>query len=199
MDYTTTARVKAELRIKETTDDTLIADQVTRASRIIDRLCTGAPDSDDYLTLDDVVDEMLTGLVNANGHILCYPHRVVVNSVASFSYRINPADGWHSVDPAYLSINKARPGVSAWTTMSSVYETVDVKLSYNGGLAAAVADLPLDVIDLATLLAARLYREGETGLTDQIGMPEFGAGVYTKAFPVRFLETLKSYRRVVPW
>lgn len=198
MNYTTVARVKAELRIAETTDDALIADQVARASRIVDQLCTGAPDSDDYFTLGDVT-ELLCGLISSSGHILCYPHRVVINSVTSFHYRINPFDTWHTVEVPYLTIKPSRSSVMAWTTMSGFYDTAQVQICYNGGLASSVDNLPSDVIDAATILAARLYREGESGLSDAVGISEFGVITYSKAFPARLLRMIQSYSRVVPW
>jgi hypothetical protein len=44
-----------------------------------------------------------------------------------------------------------------------------------------------------------VYRENKTGLTDLVGVTDFGTAVYTKAAPVRLLDWIKTYKRVVPW
>jgi hypothetical protein len=66
-------------------------------------------------------------------------------------------------------------------------------------LAEDVEDLPADLIELATLLAARFYKEAETGLNDAIGVAELGTLIYTKAWPIRFVAMLEPFIRRVGW
>ena len=105
-------------------------------------------------------------------------------------------DGWSPIDPSYLSIDNSR-AIKTWLTIDK--DEYQVQISYTGGLGTAQTDLPQDLIDLATLMAGRMYKEAQTGLTDAIGVQELGIFVYTKAFPNRAIEILNKYTRVTPW
>jgi hypothetical protein len=200
MDYTTLERVKAALGATETTDDTLLEGLVTAASREFDRRCTGVNrmDAVDYFELEDVADEMLRGFVDKEGRIVCYPRKGQVNSVSSLAYRTSPLEGWVEVDSEAVSIEGAT--VISWVSASGLRgKPLQILVSYNGGMAADVDELPADLIEAVTVLTARFYREARTGLTDSVGVAEVGVLVYTKAIPVRVLDTLRRYERVVPW
>lgn len=206
MDYTTKARVKLEaIKTSSTTDDTLMDALITSASRAIDRRVTGTVEGDNYFELEDITDELLNGVVDKQGNIVCAPHKPIVNSVASLSYRWNPTLDWTTAATANLVADNQF--AIAWlegafgvnTRPLTVPGKVFVKISYNGGIAATVADLPGDIVELATLLTARLYREAESGLADVIGVAEIGQLMYTKAWPVRFVEMLRPYERRVGW
>lgn len=196
MDYTDLARVKAALRATETADDAVLASLITAASRAIDRHCTGAPNSDDYFALADVTDEILFARVDAIGALALYPHKAIVNSVASVSYRFNPADDWLAANSDSWWNAGSMVQVHAGLT---VRRLVQVKVSYNGGFGATVGALPADVVEACTVLAIRYYREAATGLTDSIGVAELGTLMYTKALPVRVIDLLRPYKRVVGW
>jgi len=71
---------------------------------------------------------------------------------------------------------------------------VQVKISFTGGF----NPLPDDLVNAATLLTIRFYKEVKTGLSDSIGIAELGMLQYTKAFPERLAAMLKPYRRIVP-
>lgn len=198
MDYTTVALVKAAIRISEPTDDTLLARLVTAASRAIDRKVTGAPDSDatDYFALGAVTDEQLLGIVDQEGSLVCYPHKAAVTSVSSLAYRRRPDEEWQAVQAARIEVERDR--AVAWLDLDD-RSFRRVRISYTGGLALTQDALPADLIEAATLLAARFYREDETGLTDSVGVAELGQMMYTKAWPVRLVEMLRSFNRVTPW
>ena len=203
MDYTTTARIRQELHSTSTDDETLLAVFATAASRSIDRFCTGVidPDANNYFALETVSGELLEGQADyAAKTIRVYPHKPFITSVQSFSYQKDIVSPAYSVDPARIRIN----GQAVIAYPSSIpldeYPTkVDVLISYSGGLAVSGSALPDDLIDLATMLAIRFYREAETGLQDAIGVAELGTMTYTKALPARVKEGLMNYKRRVGW
>ena len=200
MDYTTLARVKASLGTATTQDDSLLAEKITAASREIDRFCSGVVSgSDNYFLLADVVDEQTRGWVQNNGRLACYPRKPAVNSVASLAYRAGPFASWVSVDTAqYVAFSG--PTVEAWVDLRNLRgDPLQVQISYNGGYSAAADTLPLDLVEAATVLAIRFYREAKTGLTDSVGVAELGMLTYTKAIPIRVEKTLMRYQRIVPW
>jgi hypothetical protein len=198
MDYTTPALVKAALRITEPTDDTLLARLVTAASRAIDRKVTGAPDSDaaDYFELGAVADELLLGIVDQEGSLVCYPHKAAIAAVSALAHRRRPDEDWQTVPPARIEVERNR--VVAWLDLGD-RAFRRVRISYTGGLAATQPELPADLVEAATLLAARFYREDESGLSDSVGVAELGQMMYTKAWPVRLVEMLRPFNRVPPW
>lgn len=202
MDYTTVARVKQELHIQSTTDDALLALLVTTASRAWDRKCTGVMDADsaNYFELESVAGEVLEGQVDYLGEcIICYPHKPIITAVTAFGYRQRLIDTAYSVDTARVEIDG--PRVKAYP--SSMYidfpSKCRITISYSGGLGASVDALPEDMQEAVAILTARFYREAETGLTDQIGVAELSTMVYTKAWPIRVLETLEIYKRRHGW
>jgi len=197
VDYTTVALVKSELRVNETTDDTLLATLITAASRAIDRHCTGvASRSDDYFKSETITDELLTGQVNREGNLLCWPHKPVVTTVSALSYRYSPRESWIEANLDYVELDGGV--VTAWMGLT-LRKPQRVKISYTGGVAADVDGLPSDFVEAVTVMAGRFYREAEGGLNDSIGVADLGMLFYTKAIPVRVKEMLIPYKRVVGW
>jgi len=204
MDYTTLAIVREAIRTKQgvTTDDTRLTRAITDASRVIDRRCTGVPDNEavDYFKLETKTNEILTGQIDRAGVILCYPHKPVVVSVSSFEFRLRPVDPWVSIETDLVFTTG--PSVEAYQSSTSYkIKRCQVRITYSGGLAATVSGLPADLVNTATLLAIRFYREEETGLSDAIGVADAAVEgvVYTKAFPERFLKMLQPFIRTVGW
>ena len=201
MDYTSLTEVHNAMQGDSTltVQDSILSSYITKASRLIDTLCTGVndPNTADYFTQADVVGELLTnGAIEYTGDLLFYPHKSNINSVASFNYRYRLHDSWVAGDPTYINIE----GEAVRFEGSLIYEErIYVQLNYNGGLASTQTSLPADFIDLATMIAVRLYKEARGNYTDAIGIAELGTMIYTKAFPARFLETLPKYTRIAPW
>ncbi|MCL4863860.1 MAG: hypothetical protein KJZ93_30920 [Caldilineaceae bacterium] len=199
MEYTTKDLVKGELHATETTDDDLLAKAATRASRAIDRHCTGvvAQGSDNYFELASVADEVIQGQIDRKGNLLCWPRKPVVTAVSALSYRETPRENWQTVQTSDITFEGGV--VTAWLGLSGRGQMF-VKISYTGGLAAIQEALPADFVEAATVLAGRYYREGEGGLTDSIGVADMGTPmIYTKAMPVRVRDMLTPYKRVVRW
>jgi uncharacterized phiE125 gp8 family phage protein len=199
MDYTSIIRVKNALKITGDGDDALLATLVTAASRAIDRKCTGAKATDaaDYFALEMVSDETLRAFVGSDEVIRVWPHKPIITAVSSLSYRQTPLEDWTSVATDRMMIDGGQ--VMAWPSETLRAGKYYVQLSYTGGYADDVNDLPADLVEAATVLAARYYREDESGLTDAVGIAEIGQMVYTKAMPVRVLDMLHLFERHVPW
>jgi hypothetical protein len=195
VDYTTSANVKQALGADTTGDDALVARLITEASRTIDRHCAGGRlDSDDYLKLEAVTDELVSGQVDNHGSILCRPFKPLVTAVTAVFYRTSPMMEWKSVAVTNVTIDGHR--VTVWAGVIGRGK-VEVKISYTGGLAATVSALPGDITNAADLLSVRFYREIKSNLSDSIGVAELGTLQYTKAMPVRLIEMLKPYKRAL--
>ena len=196
MDYTTVDLVKQALGGTEDSDDPSIQDYVTRASRFIDRYTAQSLSAENYYLLENVSNETISGQVDVEGHLVCWPHKPLVASVSALAYRMNPMHSWVDADVSRVTTEGGK--VKLWNG-SLLRVRMMVKISYSGGMAAETESLPADLIEAATILAIRFYKEAKTGLTDSIGVAELGTLVYTKALPVRLVEMLKPYKRVAQW
>jgi hypothetical protein len=203
MDYTTAAIVLKAIGGQETTDNDVINSAITAASRDIDRRVTGASGSigANYFMLASVVNEQIWAQVDVEGHVLTWPHKAIVNSVSSFEYRRSPLDGWTAVDSDELVTIDTGPQLTAWVDARSIRSgrNIQARLSYNGGYSLTVNGLPEDLVEVATALAVRLYREKRTGMSDSLGVAELGTLTYTKALPVRVRDVIQQYQRIAPW
>lgn len=198
MQYSTIQYVKSALHIQSTTDDALLDRFVEAASRSLDNLCARSVNASGYFELQDVVDEQLVGKVDAQGHLIFWPHKVKVQSVSALAYRSSPSQEWTDFDPTKVVITRSHT-CEAWTLLPRPSRGYFVKVSYTGGFSASPASLPADFVEIATLLAGRLYRESESGMNDAIGISELSTLSYTKALPQRVKEMIKPYIRQVPW
>lgn len=198
MNYTTLAKVRSALGAEAATDDSLLQVKIGEASRAIDRLCA-APDN--YFMLESVVGEFRNGMITSEGVIIAWMGKAIVNSVSSFEYRMTPKDDWTAVDADAISISNQRQ-VSAWGEAARKGKC-QVRVSYNGGWGAeagapsVITGLPEDIINAATVLTVRFYKEEKGGLTDAIGVAELGMMQYTKAIPARVVEMMKPYKRII--
>jgi hypothetical protein len=208
MNYTDLNRVKLMLHSQtsgssgSSLDATLLETVVIpAASRAWDRKVTQSKTSDamNYFMTEAVTSENIEGQINAKGEVCCFPHKSEILSVSAFSYQSSIISALNSVDPARI---KARGGkVTAYPTNLGACKPskCDVILSYVGGSGSSVDDLPGDMIDAVTLLAIRFYREVETGLGDQIGIAELATIIYTKAWPIRCMDSLSIFMRRSGW
>jgi hypothetical protein len=200
MDYTTLANVRADAHIVETTDDALISRKITQASRAIDRLVTGREDAIDYFKSEAISGEILSGyrnpLIDNHGRLLAWPHKPIITAVSAIAFRMDPTQGWQSLDTQSLMISGGK-AVEVWGTFLRGRSMVQI--SYTGGLGAATANLPDDLQELATLLTIRFYKESQSGMSDTIGINDLGTVQYIKALPIRVQDGLARYTRNVPW
>lgn len=198
MNYTTLAKVKAVLGALKVTDDTMIQNKITEASRSFDVTVCHAPA--DYFKLETVTNETIKGIVTKDGAIVCWPKKVIVNSVAKFEYRFSPLLPWVEANPDAVTISNTRQ-VTAWSVAGSRSVPCFVRITYSGGYGTettpfvTIIGMPEDVVDAVTVLAVRFYKEEKSGLTDAIGVAELGTMQYTKAIPSRVREMADPYKR----
>lgn len=185
-DYTTLAAVKRALGSAENADDVLLTELITQASRTIDRYCGG---SDNYFVRETLSNVTVRGYVSADGILCCWPPKPIVESVSYLAYRFSAHESWHELDPAKADVLKASV---SWNGVSGQGK-VQVNISFIGGFSS----LPDDLVNAATLLSVRFYKEVKSGLTDSIGVAELGMLQYTKALPERVQVMLKPYKRIV--
>lgn len=193
MDYTDLYRVKAALGATETTDDAQLERYITAASRAIDRHCAGI-DAEDYFAGRAVADELhLNAVIDKNGVLRLWPRAPYVSAVASVSWRTSIQNSWTAVEDIFTDGHQI-------FGMGGLPDTrcVQAKTTYTGGYGATVESLPEDIVEAATMLAVRFYREAKSGLQDIVGVTEIGTLMYTKAWPVRALEMLRPFTRVTP-
>lgn len=200
MNYTTLAKVKLALGAAETTDDTRLAQIIDEVSRTIDTTICKA--EADYFKAETVTAEVVNGIITKDGAIVCWPKKVIVNSVSSFEYRLSPRTPWIEVDTTAVTISNRRQ-VTAWGVAGIRSVPVFVRLTYAGGYGtesgspATITGMPAEVVDAATVLSVRFYKEEKSGLGDTIGVAELGTLQYTKAIPVRVDAMLNPYKRIV--
>ncbi len=193
MDYTDLATVKEAIGATELTDDALLARVITAASRMIDRYCAGAK-ATDYFAGAAVADELSSGVISRDGQLYIFPLKPTISQVLALSYRYGVGQPWNEVDVSDVIID----GYLVVVGLSEMARNgiVRTKMSYIGGYGATLGELPPDLVEAATVLAVRLYREVKSGLTDTIGVAELGMLAYTKAWPVRVTEMLQPWKRV---
>lgn len=192
MDYTDLGRVKDALGADETTDDDQLMRYITAASRAIDRYCAGT-DGADYFAGRAAADELhLNASIDKDGVLRLWPRAPYVSAVTSVSWRESIQDDWTAVEDVFTDGHQVY-GMGGLPDS----RRVQAKVTYTGGYGATVNALPADVVEAATMLAVRFYREAKSGLQDIVGVTEIGTLMYTKAWPVRALEMLKPFKRVV--
>ena len=203
MDYTTLPIVKEMLHndTTVTVDDNLLSRYITAASRAWDRKCTGTrdPSSDNYFELADVAGENLEGQISYDGKVCCYPHKPLINTIASFAFRKNITTTLYTVDPTRIEVmgNKV---IAYPSSIPLEYPSkCRVAISYNGGFETSGSLMPAEMIDAVSILTIRFYREAESGLTDQIGVAELATMIYTIAWPRRVTDLLELYVRRCGW
>lgn len=193
MDYTDLMTVKEAIGTTELADDALLSRLITAASRAIDRYCAGVK-ATDYFAGAAIAEEAGKGVVSYYSELHVYPLKPLVTAVLALRYRAAPGQPWTDVDVSDVVINGYE--VIAALNEPAARGVVWTKISYTGGYGAMAADLPSDLIEAATVLAVRLYKEVKSGLTDTIGVAELGTLAYTKAWPVRVTEMLQPWKRV---
>jgi hypothetical protein len=203
MDYTSLALVKQEIISGGVPSissqfDALITRLISAASADIEEYCTQTrqPNCANYFKSESVADEILRGIAYVpDGNFVIWPHKPYISSVSAISYRVNPTHQWETADVNNVEIQ----GTSVLVWEGGPSDQFQVKVSYVGGLGADLASLPASLIEAATVLAARYFKEASTGLPDTIGLSDIGVLTYSKTMPIRVKASLDRLKRVVPW
>lgn len=189
-DYTTVNEVKTYLHITGSGDDDLLADLVTRASRLIDDHCgrrfvaenqtryydaVGSHISGNLLLLDaDLLS--ITTLTNGDGSV-----------IDSDDYILRPIN-W----PPYFGIALKVSGNVFWTYTGDPEGAISVVGSWGYSQTP-----PEPVVHATVRLAAWLYRQRDTGAEPtQIEVTERGVSVAPARLPRDVLDLLGPYVRL---
>ncbi|GMA49323.1 hypothetical protein GCM10025857_06800 [Alicyclobacillus contaminans] len=135
--------------------------------------------------------------VSHDGSILLSVDHTPVQQVYSLTYQTDPFDAAWSVpanqiwwdDGSYI-IRAYLGGMAPLVRFQRVRVTVE----YAGGYPDD--EMPADIRRSTSILAARLWKEKDSGYSDVIGSTDFGILQYTKAAPKDVLAMLQQRRRV---
>ncbi len=186
----------------ETIQDTLLEKFAGIASRSVDHMCaqTGDETCNNYFLLEDVVNEVLTNAVIDNfGHLVCYPHKSSIKSVSALSYSVDLAGAAIPISVDTVVVKPRAVEVWGGDFSSLRGKPILVTISYRGGMAASLASLDPLLVDAATVLAIRKYKEERSGMSDVVGVVELGTITYTQGIPASVVRDLRSFQRVTPW
>jgi hypothetical protein len=201
LNYTDAITIRNAMGGQENAQDTLLEKFAGIASRSVDHICaqTGDPGCIGYFALEPVTGESLTNaVIDQFGHLVCYPHKSSVRSVASLAYAAEP-DLTPIPVPTDLVVVRGH-AVEAWLDLSSLRgRPLLVTLSYTGGMASSLQGLDPILVDCATVLAIRKYKEERSGMSDVVGVVELGTITYTEGIPASVVRDLTPFRRVAPW
>src|SRR5688572_14878595 len=155
-DYTSVAAVKTYLHITGTSDDSLLADLVKRASRLIDDHCGRWFDARTETRYYDALGSHMTGrLLLLDADLLSVTS--VVNgdgaTIPSSEYILRPVN-W----PPYFGIALKHASNTRWTYTTSPENAIAVTGSW--GFSTII---PEPVVHAAIRLATWLYRQRDTG------------------------------------
>jgi hypothetical protein len=140
------------------------------------------------------VTETIEAIINNDGYIsipLSKP-TVAMSDVVSATFQPAPLDavdtlilaqGW-VIDSYFLDIAPTN-GYNVKSGLATI--------SYQGGF----NPLPLDIVQAVTVMAARFYKEKDSGYSDVIGSSETGTLKYQKAMPADVAQVVNDYTRWV--
>lgn len=190
-DYTTVTDLKTYLHISGSADDALLADLITRASRIVDRHChrhfaavqetrcydaVGSHITGKLLLLDaDLLS--LTTLTNGDGAVIDADDTI-----------LRPVN-W----PPYFGISlKASSGLG-WTYTDDPEGAISVE-----GVWGYSAEPPPEIVQAVTRLAAWLYRQRDTGVdTTEVEVTERGTAAAPSRLPRDVRQMIDPFIRVL--
>jgi hypothetical protein len=143
----------------------------------------------------ETVTDNIRAYIQNDGNILIPAKKPIVNSVTSLIIQNTPIDIAYSIPIGNLDINgyivTAYIANTAYVPPVSSRE-VRATLVYSGGYNT----LPSDIVRSAIVLAARFYKEKDSGFSDVIGNVDLGIMQYKKGAPAEVMAMLKNYIRV---
>ena len=194
-DYTTVPAAFAYGGIAGTATDpvneaTVMAGLVTAASRAIDRHCQQRFSQESYS------GQVLRGVVDADGVLICYPPVPTMSAPTSAAYRAGGTATWQALPS--LDVETANHGCTVRALgldLSALrFQRVQVQLSYTGGWASSDA-LPDEFATAATALAWWLYQK-RSAPQEKTAIPELGVLIIPGNWPGWLRDMLAPYVRV---
>lgn len=175
-------------------DATPFPDVVEAASRMVDQLtytpAGGWLFADNYTEIDDVKAGREGNLVLCVGH-------APVKTVYEVRYQQAPWSPEWSAPVSRVWWDDESYIVRVWLqdfVPALPFSKVRVKVTYAGGY--TLDEMPADIRRATAILAARLWKEKDSGYSDVIGNTDFGVLQYTQAAPKDVLAMLQPRKRV---
>lgn len=165
---------------------TLLSGYPAIASRYIDRYTNM---SEGY-ALEEVT-ETKDAIFSNDGSVTIVLSKPVVTNVISCSIVIPP-------NMSNVQLDVGKTWIEEQFFLKSIYHVSGVRYAqaqvrYFGGYQT----LPDDIVWATTVLAARFYKERDSGYSDTIGNIEMGVIQYKRSLPADIAEVLNSLRRCV--
>lgn len=164
------------------------------ASRLVDDLTYTPHEGFAYAEVEEVHD----AIADRDGNLTVVVDRFPVREVLELRYRERPwLPEWSApVNEIWWDDNSCI--VQAWVSdyvPARPGDRVRVVVRYQGGFQPD--EMPADIRRATAILAARLWKEKDSGYSDVIGSPDFGLLQYREAAPKDVLAMLAPWRRVV--
>ncbi len=189
-DYTTVASVKTYLHISGAAHDALLAELVTRASRLIDDHCGRWFDARAETRQFDAIGGHISGQL-----LLFDADLLALTTLTNGDGAVIPASDYilRPVNFApYFGVSLKQGTSHRWRYLDSPEAAISVAGTWGYSLS-----VPEPVVHAAVRLAAWLYRQRDTGGEGaQIEVTERGVAVAPPRLPGDVLQMLGSYQRV---
>jgi hypothetical protein len=192
----------ANVPITPTLNDHVSGAPIAECSGIQDAIASACAAIDDFCYMrvqgafaEQMLTESITAYIDNDGWLVipCSLPKPQVNSIAALSYQPTPVDpvttfslppqAW--VENTYL----LRVGGSNMSPVQG--REVMATLTYTGGY----SPLPSDIARAALALAARFYKEKDSGFSDTIGSADLGTLTYKKDIPSDIKMMLRHHVR----
>ncbi|MFT8930021.1 MAG: hypothetical protein ABF969_11865 [Sporolactobacillus sp.] len=175
-------------------DVTPFPDVVEAASRLVDDLTLTPAEGWAYA---DHIQETHRVKVDRNGDLTFSVNRTPVSAVQAISYQGMPFEDVYNIAPERAWFEDGSYIVhvlTGWDVPSTPFVRAKVTVTYTGGYTPET--MPADIKRSTAMLAARLWKEKDSGYSDVIGNTDFGILQYTQAAPKDVLAMLQRHKRV---
>ncbi|MCO7177019.1 hypothetical protein ACFP7A_01225 [Sporolactobacillus kofuensis] len=175
-------------------DATLFPDVVEAASRLVDDLTLTPAEG---WTYESVSAETHKVKADKNGDLTFSLNKTPVNAIQAISYQGMPFDDVYNIAPERAWFDDGSYIIHVFTgrdVPSLPLTMAKVTVTYTGGYTPDT--MPADIKRSTAMLAARLWKEKDSGYSDVIGNTDFGILQYTQAAPKDVLAMLQRHKRV---
>lgn len=175
-------------------DVTPFPDVVEAASRMVDDLTNTPADGWAY---SSQASETHKVKVNKDGDLTFALNMTPISAVQAISYQEMPFDDVYNIAPERAWWDDGSYIIhvfTGWDVPSTPFARAKVTVTYTGGYTADT--IPMDIKRSTAMLAARLWKEKDSGYSDIIGNNQTGTFIYAKAAPPDVIAMLNRHKRV---
>lgn len=187
--FNVTALTKSHSAGAPVVNATAVTPYIGAASRWFDSV-TYTPEGFAYET----VNETKKAVVDSDGFVLVSLSKplVDINDVMDVTFQNTPLDPIDTLDVTKAWVES--DFLLRIAALNSYYSRSGMAtITYNGGF----NPIPDDITQAVTVIAARMYKQRDSGYSDSIGSPDTGVMTYQKAMPADVKLIVNKYRRWV--